>query len=136
MIQSSAYRTNLSPRLSSSQSSSLSTSVFMHKCGLSCFFACPFPLFQAAFIRRYTSKGMLDRSPPEIGRHLRKTDIKIKTGLVFFRGMYQMFCSIKTSLCLRDPFQFFPCLSIDLCQVTDCRPVDLQCLADRDILFS
>ena len=58
--------------------------VFIHKCGLSCFFACPFPLFQAAFIRRYTSKGMLDRSPPEIGRHLRKTDIKIKTGLFFF----------------------------------------------------
>ncbi len=29
-------------------------------------------------------------------------DIKTKTGMVFLRSMYQMFCSIKTPLCIRD----------------------------------
>ena len=58
--------------------------IFIRQCWFSRFFAGSFLLFQAAFIRRYTSKSVLDRSPPEIGRHLRKTDIKIKTCLIFF----------------------------------------------------
>ena len=94
------------------------------------------PLFHPAFIGRYTSQCMLDGSSPEIRRHLRKTDVKIKTGLILFRCMYQMFCFIETFLCFRDPFQFFPYLCIDLCQIADCRPIDIQCLTDRDILFS
>ena len=36
------------------------------------------------------------------GRHLWEPDIKIKTGMVFLRSMYQMFYSIKTLLCIRD----------------------------------
>ena len=53
------------------------------------------PLFHPAFIGRYTSQCMLDGSSPEIRRHLRKTDVKIKVGMVLFRCVNQMFCCIK-----------------------------------------
>ena len=63
-------------------------------------------------------------------------DIKIKTGMVFLRSMYQMFCSIKTPLCIRDLCADMGKISRNPNQITDSRTVDLQCLADRDILFS
>ena len=50
----------------------------------------------------YENHAMPDGRSAQIRRHLWKPNIKIKTGMVFLRGMYQMFCSIKTSLCIRD----------------------------------
>ena len=94
------------------------------------------PQSQTGLIGRYTPKCVLDRSPAEIRRHLRKTKVKIKPGRIVLRCMHQMLCNIKTLFELRDFPQFFPYLCIDTCQVTDCLAVDLQSLADRDILFS
>ena len=54
----------------------------------------------------------------------------------FFRSMHQMLCGIKTPFSIRDLFQFFPHLFIYFCQIADRRPIESQCLADRDILFS
>ena len=94
------------------------------------------PLFHPAFIGRYTSQCMLDGSSPEIRRHLRKTDVKIKVGMVLFRCVNQMFCCIKAFFCFRDHFQFCPHLFIDFRQIADHLTIDFQCLADWDILFS
>ena len=94
------------------------------------------PLFHPAFIGRYTSQCMLDGSSPEIRRHLRKTDVKIKAGMVLFRCVNQMFCCIKAFFCFRDHFQFCPHLFIDFRQIADRLTIDFQCLADWDILFS
>ena len=77
-----------------------------------------------------------ERCPSQIGGHLWKSNIKIKTSLILFRCMYQVFCFIETFLCSREPFQLFPYLCIDLCQIADCSPVNIQCLTNRDILFS
>ena len=56
--------------------------------------------------------------------------------LILFCGMHQMFCSIETFFRFRDHCQFIPCLGIDLNQAADRRTINIQCLADRDILFS
>ncbi len=50
--------------------------------------------------------------------------------------MHQMLCGIKTPFSIRDLFQFFPHLLIYFCQIADRRPIESQCLANRDILFS
>ena len=79
---------------------------------------------------------MLDCGSPQVGRHLRKAKIKIKACRILFCSMHQMLCGIKPPFCIRDLCQFLPHLLIYFCQVTDRRPVDFQCLADRNILFS
>ena len=97
---------------------------------------CFFPQSQSSFVRGYASQRMLDGCPSQIRRHLLKTDVKIKTGLILFRCMYQMFCFIETFLRFQNPFQLFPYLRINFYQITNSRPVDIQRLTDRDILFS
>ena len=79
---------------------------------------------------------MLDSCPSEIRRHLWKSQVKIKPCLVLFGGMHQMFCSIETFFRFRDHCQFISYLGIGLRQTADRRTIDIQCLADRDILFS
>ena len=79
---------------------------------------------------------MLDSCPSEIRRHLWKTQVKIKPCLVLFGGMYQMFCRVETVFRFCDHCQFIPYLGIDLNQTTDRRTINIQCLADRDILFA
>lgn len=79
---------------------------------------------------------MLDSCPSQIRRHLWKSQVKIKPCLVLFGGMHQMFCRVETFFRFRDYCQFIPCLSIDPNQTTDRRTINIQCLADRYILFS
>ena len=95
-----------------------------------------FPQFHPCLIWGYTSQGMLDSCPSEIRRHLWKSQVKIKPCLVLFGGMHQMFCRVETFFRFRDYCQFIPCLSIDPNQTTDRRTINIQCLADRYILFS
>jgi hypothetical protein len=76
--------------------------VFIYKPWFPTLSVCLFPQIQPCFIRGYCSQRMLDGRSAQIGRHLWEPDIKIKTGMVFLRSMYQMFCSIKTPLCIRD----------------------------------
>ena len=76
--------------------------VFIYKPWFPALSVCLFPQIQPCFIRGYCSQRMLDGRSAQIGRHLWEPDIKIKTGMVFLRSMYQMFCSIKTPLCIRD----------------------------------
>jgi len=79
---------------------------------------------------------MLDGCPSQVRRHLWKMEIKAKTSLILFCCMYQVLRFIKTFLRFRYPFQLFPYLLINLCQIANGRPVDIQRLTDRDILFS
>ena len=110
--------------------------ILIRQSGFPCFFSCLFPQIHPCFVRRYTSQCMLDCGSPQVGRHLRKAKIKIKACRILFCSMHQMLCSIKPPLGIRYLCQFFPHLLIYFCQVTDRRPVDFQCLADWDILFS
>ena len=79
---------------------------------------------------------MLDSCPSEIRRHLGKAPVKIKSCLILFSSMYQMFCRVESFFRFRDHCQFIPYLSINPRQTADRSTIDVQCLADRDILFS
>ena len=79
---------------------------------------------------------MLDCRPSEIGWHFGKAEIKIKPGRIPFRCMHQMFRCIETFLTFLNLGQFFPHRFIHFDQITDSRTVNLQCLADWNILFS
>ncbi|SCI02595.1 Uncharacterised protein [uncultured Blautia sp.] len=110
--------------------------VLIHQFGHPCFFSWLCPQIHPCFVRRYTSQCMLDCSSSKVGWHLREAEVKIKTCGILFRGMHQMLCGIKTPFSIRDLFQFFPHLFIYFCQIADRRPIESQCLANRDILFS
>ena len=110
--------------------------ILIYKSGPPCFFSCLFPQFHPGFIRGYASQCMLDCRSSEVRWHLREAKIKIKACKILFRGMHQMLCGIKPPFGIRNLFQFFPHLLIDFCQIADRRPIDFQCLADWDILFS
>ena len=79
---------------------------------------------------------MLDSCPSEIRRHLGKAPVKIKSCMILFSSMYQMFCRVESFFKFRDHCQFIPYLSINPRQTADRSTIDVQCLADRDILFS
>jgi hypothetical protein len=67
-----------------------------------------FPHGQSGAIGRDGPKGKLDGGPAEIRRHLWKTDIKIKAGLVLFRRVDQMLRFIEPAQWSLDPDELFP----------------------------
>ena len=94
------------------------------------------PQFPPRLIGSYTSQCMLNRRTPQIGRKFWKMQVKIVPGLVLLCPVNQMLCLIKPFLCIRNFGKFTPGFRIHLNQITDCRAVDTQRMADGNILFS